>query len=964
MSQDTLGNSLRLLDDALNIPPSSVFRWNKGKTLKFSTSSHISETTRLPHHVERDKHLKIRKSDIQDLSVTIFPDEELSLLDSSVTVTEALPFASIRILESLFKQFQSIYQTSGNTQYIFEAISSIIELITNTISTIWSGKDLTDKMDNSIKWLLDELNTWRLVHALYKDRTTLRADADAMEISHMIHHPSSEKEIVADFYYNDRSVREAQLVVDWLELCFRHENELTLQPSIAHYTDKTVAWENTLHHLNCGSSNFDVSSNIVASLDPDCVFREDGRTLHYLDNVNDNRLMKQMFREIRSGQLEKAQQLCIHCGQEWRAALLEGWRLFHDPNYSTDTIHSTIGELNSKRKCRTKREILPVEGNPNRDIWKICAWDMCEDPLTSPEERGVMGALCGHLPSLIPLCGTWEDQLWAYTKVSIDVAVEQQLRQVSLKNYRPLEDNYWSNLRSMEKIMKEISQKDEQPSRKLQELIILDKCDELINTCSSWLEDRKESSDPQFLRYMCHLVLILRAVGRPGPAYLSDRVICAYIKVLMKTGDSDLVAYYCSLLPEEEQIDLYSSFMERITDTKNRAECLAAAEKYDLNIPSITEKVVHNVRMRKNESEIETDATLVIDVTDDDREKISALDWMVYYPHQRAESIWECNALIRTFIAQGKISAARLAFNRIPSDSIELILQQYCKVDTEQVTVDRGSFPPKVDAAIKEYLCYKAYLDAQEGFSRWFHEFYNSKPKDPPKYDGNDFTEKVAHEHRLNRYKEEYNRWKSNMLHETKTIKALLFNIITFPDDGWLVDDYKEDETRQDNMRRLRGLCIPQVFMLLHKVLHSMELYEEAIDLVTLLMDESNRFYNIFNRTQLSDITMKIAESCDAILAITKDPLGWEGGDPIDMVDDQDAEDQDLIASSQDKQSQAQNIDTTLEEIPGVGDNDSILEEEELITAWAKMAESNLSRSHSMQSFKEQNNEDESDSDL
>lgn len=28
----------------------------------------------------------------------------------------------------------------------------------------------------------------------------------------------------------------------------------------------------------------------------------------------------------------KAQRLCKRCGQAWRAATLEGWKLYHDPN--------------------------------------------------------------------------------------------------------------------------------------------------------------------------------------------------------------------------------------------------------------------------------------------------------------------------------------------------------------------------------------------------------------------------------------------------------------------------------------------------------------------------------------------------------------------------------------------------------------------------------------------------------
>lgn len=139
--------------------------------------------------------------------------------------------------------------------------------------------------------------------------------------------------------------------------------------------------------------------------------------------------------------------------------------------------------------------------------------------------------------------------------------------------------------------------------------------------------------------------------------------------------------------------------------------------KSDLMLSWLTRKLFSSFakrfgyRSKKKDSEIDGDLTLVREITEVDKEKISALDWMIYYPHQRAESIWECNTLIRAFIAQGKLPAARLAFDRIPSDSMEMILQQY----SENGVVDRDALPPKVGAAIKEFLSYKAYLDAQEG---------------------------------------------------------------------------------------------------------------------------------------------------------------------------------------------------------------------------------------------------------
>ena len=60
----------------------------------------------------------------------------------------------------------------------------------------------------------------------------------------------------------------------------------------------------------------------------------------------------------------QAQRLCKRCGQSWRAATLEGWRLWHDPNLESV---STSGLL------------APVEGNPYRDVWKAACWKMSEE---------------------------------------------------------------------------------------------------------------------------------------------------------------------------------------------------------------------------------------------------------------------------------------------------------------------------------------------------------------------------------------------------------------------------------------------------------------------------------------------------------------------------------------------------------------------------------------------------------
>lgn len=38
--------------------------------------------------------------------------------------------------------------------------------------------------------------------------------------------------------------------------------------------------------------------------------------------------------------VSQAQELCLQCGQPWRAAALEGWKLHHDPNVDKSKFFS------------------------------------------------------------------------------------------------------------------------------------------------------------------------------------------------------------------------------------------------------------------------------------------------------------------------------------------------------------------------------------------------------------------------------------------------------------------------------------------------------------------------------------------------------------------------------------------------------------------------------------------------
>lgn len=56
---------------------------------------------------------------------------------------------------------------------------------------------------------------------------------------------------------------------------------------------------------------------------------------------------------------------------------------------------------------------------------------------------------------------------------------------------------------------------------------------------------------------------------------------------------------------------------------------------------------------------------LQAEFTAEDMMKVSALDWVVYYPSQRAEAVWQANAIICYFLAVNKLEAAHKAFNKV-----------------------------------------------------------------------------------------------------------------------------------------------------------------------------------------------------------------------------------------------------------------------------------------------------------
>lgn len=373
-----LNRSVRLLEDALSPHGRSLLRATPKKP-KDSRKSYL-EDSRL------------------DLSLTLAPEEMRQLMQGGVSMVDNTLFDMLQgnstitgsaivnfkpwenALDELFMEYLEVIQARTNVHEIFETVSDLARCCTDTLNVVrgLKSKIRTSSTMLSERWLENERNTWRLIYCLYQDR--LSSDAQENNIPYL---GVSEKLCVENLYKRDALIRESQLIIDWLECNALDEESDELK--VQYFTDKTIGWENTLHQLHASDSIvFKSSRPIVNKMDPDASHREK-LPLHDLDMEDEERLCKKIFREIRCGKLEEAQEICMHCGHPWRAAILEGWRLYHDPNlnYDKDDVENmdvcdnlTIEKIQQKFQ-RTDVRLEPIEGNINRDIWKNVAWKYC-----------------------------------------------------------------------------------------------------------------------------------------------------------------------------------------------------------------------------------------------------------------------------------------------------------------------------------------------------------------------------------------------------------------------------------------------------------------------------------------------------------------------------------------------------------------------------------------------------------
>lgn len=811
-----------------------------------------------------------------------FEAADMTAFSASALATE---HPAVVATAGIYSDFMEAFQAHRSSQDVLTLIEKYATLCDSYLGKVRKVTERMVSRKGEQVWmeamacqtlLTEERNTWKLTGALLRDR--LKADEimeeggdDTMFVDGT--REASDREVVDALMVRDSFARQAQLVVDWLESCAAHQRGMGNDDDrLEYFADGGCAWENTLHHVQSRASVGNAPSSYVTELDPDAPSRQ-RLPIHDLDRDDEYRLFRSVFFHLRAGQLQRAQELAADNGHHWLAAALEGWRPHHDPNNG-----SMMGA----------DSVQPAEGNLYRDLWKRTCWEAASNPTCSLYERAVYGALSGNVQAMLPACTTWEDQLWARMRALVDVCVEQELRTATqqARSLEPLPPGYPSDRGTFEAVFRDLQAavgasdtRDQEIMHILQRCVVLDDAVSMVEEMHDWATAQAMEPPLQTMRFLAHMVLLLRQVGCETGTGACSALLRTYVDLLIDEGHVPLVATYAATLPATDQVAKYTQLLRSLKtrDPEEQELCLQLARSAGLNVPAITRTLVEQIRI-SGEEPVELRATSAVpsmETTADDEEKVASLEWLLIDSSTRGEAIKQANALMRGFVCLGKIGAARKTFHKLPADSVRVAMEQWSRS-----SIQNRQLPAEDENAVREFMCFEALLRVHVSFQEWFNQFHRRKPTPLEELaPGARFAEKLAHEHKIRSYTVELEHWKGLVTTLAKDVKRDVFDVLLFVDGGWMVDQKETpgsvDNARSRQMAALRRLCIPQLTFLLMEALEESGLAAEFTEVVDVIASEKQALYEEFGDEELGTLLQKSRAASLLLLDQGLDALGF-----------------------------------------------------------------------------------------
>ncbi|KAG0295887.1 Nucleoporin nup84, partial [Dissophora globulifera] len=618
-----------------------------------------------------------------------------------------------------------------------------------------------------------ESHTWLLLQALTsafdRQKSDVKRAPDVMEWSDL--------ELVEQLAKTNHEFRQHTAVKLWLEII--------APPFAPHIMKKTYS-------RSAGTSSFSLGRPLVSSkteyLDPDASTRDETKLSENNERI-EHGLLRTVWGYIRRGQLQKAKDACVNAGEPWRAESIGGGDLYSVSVAFTDPTHD--------------REEGPI-GNKTRSLWKGTCFAIANEATADNYERAIYGALCGDVSSVLPVCSSWEDHAWAQYNALVESMVEARLVQFDRGGVIKALPLPTPKIVSAKGIFESLIHSEHQDLRNasadmfrtIQMSIILGQTHQLLTKMA---HDARASGQtgaplrPHMMRFMAHLVLLLRSRDPTVPKDASDYFIKIYVDYLISRKMYDLAPLYASFLPVELQVATCSSYLQTIEgSTKERQGHLATLRKYGLDLHRILAATVDGL-LEKNRGELERvddfganmQKSVMAPISMRERLHIQALEWLSLDVSEYEECLRHSNYLTRKYLLQGRVNTALALFNSLPSD----IVQQELK----------GTTAASVSISISisnEHLYYRDLFNSRLLFEEW-RDAIASEP-----VEGSPRPKVLA--------------WEMDL--KNRAQKAIV-EMETLLQSRWLFDCIVPgDVARNHELKRLRHMYISELVMNLHRV--------------------------------------------------------------------------------------------------------------------------------------------------
>lgn len=478
-----------------------------------------------------------------------------------------------------------------------------------------------------------EAQAWDLLKRLVGVRfSSSGREGDGRSVSRQrpIHQYSSEREIWENFLETDELALERKTVLQWLKDTADESSEdidilvQDLQQNadrgdiIAHgwlHTKAAIKGKKRFHSspqpldpalpaLQRGHLNASGTEPLVTQLDPDATTRQK-RKLEAQDEYFERAIWLGCYEMLRRGKsTSEIREWCMERTEVWRAVSMSG---FPDE----DSADNDTGALGSSA------------------LWKRMCFVLARKGGGDEYERAVYGILSGDIPSVEPVCRSWDDFVFAHYNALLKTQFDTYLQTVhpqpgfssAISSFGVFDAVQFhgepnsagkrlvETLKTDPRTTKETSH----PMKMLQGILIANQFSHFIyqqglalskfanaHGISSLIPPNKSRpenedvtryialDDHDSLRVLTHVLLVFMALGHDLGGILREteveNVIVAYISFLRLAGKEELIPLYCSQLSGKRKYAILCRNLIDVTDHEQRITQIKLMRELGLDV--------------------------------------------------------------------------------------------------------------------------------------------------------------------------------------------------------------------------------------------------------------------------------------------------------------------------------------------------------------------------------------------